>query len=124
MSKKSAKPAGPVTRRQQVEALRKLKGQEIAENVAQNIREAVKSEVETQLKAIKDTMLSLIDRVIDLETFQREAHEGEEDVCDGDDRPEGEETPSVPDDDEVVQGPGDIGNDLSCPNTAEADAGR
>lgn len=68
MSKKSAKPAGPVTRKQQVAALRTLKTQQVASAVAQNIREAVKAEVETQLKAIRDTILSLIDRVLDLET--------------------------------------------------------
>lgn len=118
MSKKSTKPAGPVTRRQQVEALRRLKGQEIAENVAQNIREAVKSEVETQLKTITTTMLSLIDRVMDLEAANQ-------DDCDSDDRLEREETPptTVPNVGEVVPGSRyDISNDLSCQNTCQEDA--
>jgi len=58
---------GPITRRQQVAAIRQIKGQEIATAVASNIRDAVKQEVETQLKAIKDTMLDMIDRVVDME---------------------------------------------------------
>lgn len=57
-----------VTRRQQVAALRQVKGNEIAEAVAGEIREAVKQEVETQLKPIKSTMMDLIDRVMDLES--------------------------------------------------------
>lgn len=58
---------GPITRSQQVAAIRQIKGQEIATAVASNIREAVKQEVGTQLKAIKDTMLNMIDRVVDIE---------------------------------------------------------
>lgn len=58
---------GPITRRQQVAAIRQLKGEEIASAVATTIREAVKQEVELQIKAIKDTMFDLIDRVVGLE---------------------------------------------------------
>ena len=58
---------GPITRRQQVAAIRQIKGQEIATAVASNIREAVKQEVEQQLKAIKDTMFDMIDRIVDME---------------------------------------------------------
>ncbi len=66
MSKRSAKPAGPITRRQQVAAVRQIKSDEIAAAVGKDVRHAVKQEVEVQLKVIKDTMLSLIDRVVDL----------------------------------------------------------
>lgn len=58
---------GPITRRQQVAAIRQIKGQEIASAVASNIREAVKDEVDRQLKAVKDTVLNMIDRVVELE---------------------------------------------------------
>jgi hypothetical protein len=51
-----------------VEALRTLKSQEIAATLADKIQEAVTQEVERQLKSIKDTMLSTIDRVCDLES--------------------------------------------------------
>ncbi len=67
MSKKSAKPAGPITRRQQVAAIRQVKGQEIAEAVSTRIREAVQQEVEQQLSGIKSTMFDLLDRVVELE---------------------------------------------------------
>lgn len=95
MSKRSAKPAGPITRRQQVAAIRQVKGQEIAEAVSTKIREAVKQEVEQQLSVIKSTMLDLIDRVVDLEQ-EREGNR--------DDRPKRTEAVAVQQDDEVVQG--------------------
>lgn len=80
MSKKSAKVAGPITRRQQVAAVRQIKGAEIAAAVATNIREAVKQEVETQFKSIKDTMLDLIARAVDLEsvTYEGDSHDQSE----------------------------------------------
>ena len=103
MSKRSAKRGPrPVTRRQQIEALRQVKGQEIASRVADNIREAVKQEVETQLKTIKDTMFDLIDRVVQIESNSV-------------DRQQGEETPPISGDDEVVPEPGLCGEDpCSC----------
>jgi hypothetical protein len=58
---------GPITRRQQVAAIRQIKGNEIASAVAERIREAVKDEVDRQLKPLKDTMFDLIDRVAELE---------------------------------------------------------
>lgn len=61
---------GPITRRQQTEALRQIKGHEIAKAVSDRIRDAVDQQVETCLKAIKDTMLNLIDRVTDIEARQ------------------------------------------------------
>ena len=111
ISKKSAKVAGPITRRQQVEAQRLLKAQEVAEFVAARIREAVKEEVERFLKPIKDTMLDLIDRVLELEigtaggADTTSAIVGNGDDSDSSDRPEGEEAPPIPEHDEVVQGP-------------------
>ncbi len=68
MSRPSAKDAGPITRKQQVAALRTMKAQEVAEHVASHIREAVKQEVEKQVGVLKSTMLDLIDRVMNLET--------------------------------------------------------
>ncbi len=70
MSKKSAKPSGPITRRQQIAAIRQVKGREIAVAVSNNIRKAVKQEVDLQLKAIKDTMFDMIDRVVECEARQ------------------------------------------------------
>ncbi len=101
MSKKSAmknkltgkRPLQALTRRQGVVALRTLKAQEVAENVAGSIREAVKQEVELQLGAIKDTMFDLIDRVVKLEGNSP-------------DRQRGAEASEVSSDPEVVQGPG------------------
>jgi hypothetical protein len=69
-----------------------MKAQEVATVVADQIRDAVKQEVETQVGALKSTMLNLIDRVIDLESNSP-------------DRQKREEAPSIPQDDEVVQGP-------------------
>ena len=103
-------PVGPITRRQQVAAVRQIKGQEIAAAVADNIREAVSQEVETQLQRIKDAMLSLIDRVVDLE--QREILRD----CNGADRQERAEGSEVQQDVEMVQRPcfdgaSDLGQD-------------
>ena len=106
MSKKSAKPAGPITRRQQVAAIRQVKGQEIASAVAKNIREAVSQEVDLQLKKIKDTVLEMIDRVAQCEARQnavlmRRVHD-ERDSGDRQERTEAVEIQSIG---EVVQEP-------------------
>ena len=72
MSKRSAKPAGPVTRKQQVEALRATKGQEVAASVAVQVaaqmKELVDKAVEAKFKSVLDTITDLIDRVGDLES--------------------------------------------------------
>jgi hypothetical protein len=115
VSKKSTKPAGPITRRQQVESLRCLKTQEVAKAVAQNIREAVEQVVEEGLQKIKATMLDLIDRVMELE---------QRDVCDGDDRPKREEASPVPSNGEVVPEPWSGGENRGGPDTCQDDAGR
>jgi len=65
--KRQQRGLGPITRRQQLAVIRQLKGQEIAASVAKNIWEAVTETVDIQLKAIRDTMLDLIDRVVDIE---------------------------------------------------------
>ncbi len=71
MSKKSAKPAGPVSRKQQVEALRATKTQEIAASVAAQVSSQMKTmvseAVEAKFKAVMDTVIDLIDRVVALE---------------------------------------------------------
>jgi hypothetical protein len=69
-----------------------MKADEVAERLADNIRQAVKDEVAGQLKPIKDTMLDLIDRVVDLERNSR----------DGQKRAEAPGVPGLP---EVVQEP-------------------
>ena len=94
--RRTAKPVGPVTRRQQTEALRQLKSEEIAASVAKNIREAGKQEVETQLKKVTDTMFSLIDRVLDLEARQHAVlmKRVKDDAGDSDNRPK--RTEAVP----------------------------
>jgi hypothetical protein len=107
---------GPITRRQQVAAIRQIKGQEIATAVASSIRKAVKQEVETQLKAIKDTMLDLIDRVLDCEARQNAVlmQRVKDEVTsegDGDDRPERAEGSEVLEVDEVVPDKGLEGED-------------
>jgi len=92
MSKRSARTRvepGLVTRKQQVRAVRDIKTQEVAKAVAGRIEEAVKSEVAAQLGVIKDTMLNLIDRVVELES-------------NSDDRQEGAEAVEVPEDDQVA----------------------
>ena len=65
MSKRSAKPAGPVTRKQQVAALRATKGQEVAASVAVQVasqmKELVDKAVEAKFKSVLDTMTDLID---------------------------------------------------------------
>lgn len=103
MSKPSSKPAGPITRRQQVAALRKIKTQEVAEAVASMITGNVREEVDRQLTGIKDTMFDLIDRMVGLESDSTDRHEGTEATL-------------VPVDDKVVpepsvQGAGDSGED-------------
>lgn len=69
----------PITRRQQVEALRRLKADEVAANLADKIREAVRQEVEIQLKAVRDTVLNCIDRTMDLEKMVQDWTTAEED---------------------------------------------
>lgn len=126
MSKKSAKtmiPPDYVTRKQQVRAIRDIKTQEVAKAVAERIEGAVRSEVESQLKSIKDTMLSLIDRVVDLEmhteitcapfaeglsiptTEPIATSQDNEDEDDASDRQEGAETPQVSEDPDVARDP-------------------
>lgn len=105
MSKKSAmkdprtnkRPLQALTRKQQVAALRTLKAQEVADNVAGSIRDAVKQEVELQLGSIKDVMMELIDSVSKLE---KEVYMDEGDSSD---RQEGEEALEDALDPEVVQ---------------------
>lgn len=120
MSKRSAKAAGPITRRQQVESLRRMKAQEVAASAEVTIRDAVRQVVEEELKKVKDTMLNLIDRVVDLEcTLTDEAV----DDSNGDDRQAGTEAPKVPEGDEVAPGPVAEGTDSGSPNPGSADAG-
>ncbi len=61
---------GPVTRRQQVAAVKQIKGMEIAEAVGEKIRAAVRDEVTEQLKTITATMFDCIDRVVECEAKQ------------------------------------------------------
>lgn len=79
MSKRSAKPAGPVTRKQQVAALRATKGQEVAASVAVQVasqmKELVDKAVEAKFKSVLDTMTDLIDRVVALENPPEEYDE-------------------------------------------------
>ena len=79
MSKRSAKPAGPVTRKQQVAALRATKGQEVtasvAVQVAAQMKELVDKAVEAKFKSVLDTMTDLIDRVVGLENPPEEYDE-------------------------------------------------
>lgn len=135
MSKRSAKPPGPITRRQQVAAIRQVKGQEIATAVAGTIRDAVKQEVETQLKTIKDTMFDLIDRV---ENYCQETEEVvnfltkavsdlEEEVYmnegDGDSGPKRTEASSVQQDNQVVSESFEQGHGLGCEDPAQDSPG-
>lgn len=99
-SKRNGVPQ-PITRRQQVEALRKLKADEVAANLADKIREAVQDEVDRQLKAVKDTVMSTIDRVMDVEKIIQDWTVDNEGDCD--DRQERAEGSPVPEDDEVVR---------------------
>jgi len=85
-----------ITRRQQVAALKQLKGDEIAAAVGKQIREAVKGEVETQLKTLSDTILNLIDRVVECEAKQNAVLiQRVHDERDSDDRSERTEGPPV-----------------------------
>ncbi len=65
--RREPKLLGPITRRQQIAAICRMKEQEIAAAVAERIREVVKQEVELQLGAIKETIMDL-ER--DLEAWQ------------------------------------------------------
>lgn len=65
-SKRQGEPQ-PITRRQQIAALRQMKAEEVAANLGDKIREAVRQEVNQQLKAVKDTVLNCIDRVMEVE---------------------------------------------------------
>ncbi len=115
--KRRPKPVGPITRRQQVAAVRQIKGQEIAAAVADSIREAVKQEVETQLRSITNPMLDLIDRVVDLEARQHAVlMKRVQDDCDSPNRQERAEGSKVQQDVEMVQRPcfdgaSDLGQD-------------
>ena len=115
--KRRPKPVGPITRRQQVAAVRQIKGQEIAAAVADSIREAVKQEVETQLRSITNPMLDLIDRVVDLEARQHAVlMKRVQDDCDSPNRQERAEGSEVQQDVEMVQRPcfdgaSDLGQD-------------
>ena len=138
MSKKSAmknkstgkRPLQALTRKQQVAALRTLKAQEVAENVAGSIRDAVKQEIELQLGSIKETMFELIDTVTKIEErvcvdeeetsnelpdygmsseasyYEDVRHKREQDESNSLDRQQGTEAPEIPGDPEVVQGSG------------------
>ena len=116
---------GPITRRQQVAAIRQIKGTEIAAAVANNIRSAVEEEVTRQVLALKDTMFNLIDRVTACELrlsgagIRRAQDEG-----DSDDRPERTEGTPVLEDDEVVQGSGLEGDDHCGQDYEEGPEGR
>lgn len=115
--------AGPITRRQQVEAVRQLKGEEIAASVGAKIQEAVKQEVETQLKRITDTMFSLIDRVVDLEARQHAVlMKRVKDEGDSDSGSERTEAVPIQQDPQVVQGPGECRPDCGCKDSAEGPA--
>ncbi|KKN68066.1 hypothetical protein LCGC14_0455200 [marine sediment metagenome] len=115
--KRRPKPIGPITRRQQVAAVRQIKGQEIAAAVADNIREAVSQEVETRLQKVMDTILSLLDRVVDLEARQHAVlMKRVQDDCDSPNRQERAEGSEVQQDVEMVQRPcfdgaSDLGQD-------------
>lgn len=113
MSKRSTKEAGPVTRRQQVAAVKQLKGEEIAAAVAKDIRAAVSQEVEAQLGKITDTMFQLIDRVVNLEQRMETTNDS-----DSADRSERTEAVTVQQNDEVVPGPHDEFTDSGSPNPA------
>lgn len=113
MSRRSEQRAGPITRRQQVAAVKQLKGEEIAAAVAKDIRAAVSQEVETHLGRITDTMLQLIDRVVDLEQRMETTNDS-----DRADRPERTEAVTVQQNDQVVSGPHDEFTDSDSPNPA------
>ncbi len=106
MSKRSTRPAGPITRRHQMAAFKQVKGQEIAAAVSTTIREAVAQEVDTQLKKIKNTMLDMIDRVIDCEAKQNAVlMRRVKDERDGDNRSERTEAMEIQPIIDVVQEP-------------------
>lgn len=106
----------PITRRQQVEALRTMKANEVASHLADRIREAVRQEVERQLQALRDTMVSCLDRIMDLEGHLQRTdatYEGG-----SDDRSEREEAAEVSVDTEVVPDQGVEGTDPPDPTGA------
>lgn len=118
MSKPSARTKVPpdyVTRKQQVRAVRDIKTQEVAKAVAERIKSAVVSEVESQLKIIKDTMLNLIDRVVELE-LRNESNSA--------DRQEGAEASKVSDDVDVAPEPLIEGPTAGRKDPAAKDVGR
>lgn len=99
MSKRNKeRPMLPVTRKQQMESLRKLKAEEIAEKLAENIREAVSEEVERVLQPFKSTVLQLVDRMVEIERID-EPHEG-----DSVERQERTEATKISEGDKVVSG--------------------
>ncbi len=116
------RPLQELTRRQQVAALRTMKAEEVAANVAGHIRDAVKQEVETQLKSLKDTMFQLIDRVVEMEGEIDKLREHKARTwCDegnSDSGSERAEAPPIPKDNEVVQEPGEQGSDHFSPDRA------
>lgn len=116
---------GPITRRQQVAAIRQIKGDEIAAAVSERIREAVKQEVEMQLKTVKDTMLDCLDRVVECE-FKLEAADirRAHDEGDGDDRQERTEDAPVLKVAEVVPDEGLEGEDCDREDGAEGSTSR
>lgn len=134
MSKPSAKPAPLViTRKQQIAALRTMKAQEVASNVAKHIREAVEQEVEKQLAGIKASWLGLIDKVADMEARNNlgTLSEGEQnylkkerDEGDSNDRQERAEALEVQQDIEVVPNKGLKGGDHNGGDGAEGPASR
>lgn len=103
--KRQPKSPGPITRRQQTEALRQVKGYEIASAVSNTIRSAVQQEVETQLKVVWDAMIDLVSRA------PENTHES-----DSNNRPERTEAPAVQQDDQVVPGTVLEGTDCSSPD--------
>lgn len=122
-TRRNVRPVMQITRRQQTEALRQMKAKEVASHVVGDIRSAVKQVVEEELGKIKTTMLSLIDRVLDLESNVaglRGPPEPEEMETASDsnsnDRHEREETPSVPEHDKMAQGPHPTCSDSDSPH--------
>ncbi len=124
MSKRSAKPAGPVTRRQQVAAVKQIKGMEIAEAVGEKIRAAVKDEVTEQLKTITSTMLDCIDRVVECEAKQNAVlMRRVQDEGDSSDRPERTEAVEIQPIVDVAQEPCPDGADHLGPDEEESSEG-
>ncbi len=87
--------------------------------MGKDVRHAVKQEVGTQLKVIKDTMLDLIDRVVDLEARQHAVlMKRVQDESNGDSGPERTEAAPVQQDAQVVPGPGLDGTDCGSEDPA------